>query len=167
MTDLQEILRWRPVNKLGQNHFVIQDDWYKGYFIPKNTIIMINMWALHHDPQYYPEPDKFNPHRFINYPLSAAEYAAIPDVDARDHFGFGGGRRICPGLHVAVNSLFINVARTLWGFNIQHARDEKGNIIPVDTTTKGLMPGAFSNARPFACCTSQISKMDADFSDYG
>jgi hypothetical protein len=57
-------------------------------------------------------------------------------------------------MHVATNSLFINVARTLWGFDIQHARDEKGNVIPVDTTTKGLMPVAFSNAKPFPCCTS-------------
>src|ERR1700719_4030318 len=29
--------------------------------------------------------------------LGAAEYAASPDVFARDHFGYGGGRRICPG----------------------------------------------------------------------
>jgi len=50
------------VNKFGQNHYVIQDDWYKGYFIPKNTIIMINMWALHHDPEYYPEPEKVTTH---------------------------------------------------------------------------------------------------------
>jgi len=64
--------------------------------------------------------------------------------------------------------LFINVARTLWGFNIQHARDKKGNIIPVDTTTKGLMPGAFSNAKPFPCCTSLfISVTFVDDSDYG
>ena len=72
----------------------------------------------------------------------------------RDHFGFGGGRRICPGLHVAEKSLFINIARTLWGFDIQLAKDEDGNVIPVDFTTKGLMPGALSNPKPFKCCKS-------------
>jgi cytochrome P450 len=46
------------VNKLGQNHYVIQDDWYKGFFIPKNTIIMLNLWALHHNEEEFPEPDK-------------------------------------------------------------------------------------------------------------
>jgi cytochrome P450 len=37
---------------------VTEDDWYNGYFIPKNSIIMMNLWAIHHDPEDYPEPDK-------------------------------------------------------------------------------------------------------------
>ena len=54
----QEVFRWRPVSKLGQNHYVTEDNWYKGYFIPKNTIIMLNLWALHYDEDTYPEPEK-------------------------------------------------------------------------------------------------------------
>ena len=80
------------------------------------------------------------------------EYAALADVTKRDHFTFGGGRRICPGSWVAERSMFLNLARLLWGFNIEHAKDENGNIIPVDFTTDGLVPGALSNAKPFACC---------------
>jgi cytochrome P450 family 6 len=26
--------------------------------------IVISIWGLHHDPEYYPEPEKFNPERF-------------------------------------------------------------------------------------------------------
>jgi len=37
---------------------VTEDDWYEGYFIPKNTIIMMNIWAMHYDPEYFPEPEK-------------------------------------------------------------------------------------------------------------
>lgn len=37
---------------------VTEDDWYNGYFIPKNSIIMMNLWAIHHDPEDYQEPDK-------------------------------------------------------------------------------------------------------------
>jgi len=71
----------------------------------------------------------------------------------RDHFAYGGGRRICPGLHVAEQSLFVNIARLLWGFNIEHARKENGEIIPVDFTTNGLSPGFLSIPKPFKCCT--------------
>ena len=84
--------------------------------------------------------------------MSAGEYAAIPDVNERDHFTFGGGRRICPGLHLAERSVFLNLARLMWGFDITHAKDENADIVPVDYTTKGLMPGGLSNARPFKCC---------------
>jgi hypothetical protein len=85
--------------------------------------------------------------------LTAGEYAALPDVNARDHFSFGGGRRICPGMHVAERSIFLNLARLLWGFNVEHAKDENGNDIPVDATTEGLVPGALSNPKLFKCCT--------------
>jgi hypothetical protein len=43
----------------------------------------------------------------------------MPDPRQRDHFSFGAGRRICPGLHLSENSLFITLARILWAFNIE------------------------------------------------
>jgi cytochrome P450 len=160
------------------NHYVMEDDWYEGYFIPKNSVIMINQWALNYDEELYPDPEKvpfallqlpppafspqvsddwqYNPERFVHHNLTAGEYAALANVNERDHFSFGGGRRICPGLHIAERSVFINLARLLWGFNIEHARDEKGEIIPVDFTSDGLMPGAMSNAKMFQCCTAPL-----------
>jgi cytochrome P450 len=51
-------MRWRPTTKLGMNHYLIEDDWYEGYFIPKNSVIMLNQWALHYDEEAYPEPFK-------------------------------------------------------------------------------------------------------------
>ena len=62
---MKETLRWRPSNKVGQNRMVTEDDWYEGYFIPKNSIIMMNLWAIHHNPDDYPEPDKV-PTNFIS-----------------------------------------------------------------------------------------------------
>ena len=41
-----------------------QEDYeYNGIKIEKGTTLMCSVWALHHDPVYYPEPDKFNPER--------------------------------------------------------------------------------------------------------
>ena len=53
---IKELLRWRPINKFGNNHYVTQDDWYNGYFIPKDSVIMANWWAIHYDEKYYPDP---------------------------------------------------------------------------------------------------------------
>lgn len=40
------------------NHYVIEDDWYEGYFIPKNSVVILNQWALHYDEEQFPEPEK-------------------------------------------------------------------------------------------------------------
>lgn len=52
---------------------------------------------------------------------------------------------------MAEQSLFINLARLLWGFNIELAKDENGEPIPVDFTTAGLRPGFMSNPKPYRC----------------
>jgi len=95
---------------------------------------------------------QYDPERYIHDDLTAGECAAHPDVSKRDHFSFGGGRRICPGLHLAERSIFVNLARLLWGFELALAKDRDGNVIPVDFTKDGLVPGALSNVKPFKCC---------------
>ena len=111
---------------------------------------MINWWALHYDPVRFPNPDVYEPERFLNFHQTAGE-EANGDVDKRPHFAFGGGRRICPGMHVAERSIFLNYARILWGFDIDFKRDAKGVKIPVDPGLGGMNPGMFCNAKPFQC----------------
>ena len=91
---IKEIMRYRPITKSGQLHMLTEDDEYKGYFIPKGTIVMISWWAIHFNPKRYPDPYTFKPERFLNHKLSAAEYTALADVSLRDHFGYGAGRRV-------------------------------------------------------------------------
>jgi hypothetical protein len=57
-------------------------------------------------------------------------------------------------LHVAERSIFLNLARLLWGFDLTLAKDKNGEIIPIDFSTDGLVPGALSNVKPFKCCNS-------------
>lgn len=84
------------------------------------------------DPARYADPQSFSPERFLSHPMSASAYANSPDVDARDHFGYGGGKRVCVGLHLAERSLFIMTSRLLHAFNIKHALDANKQPIPVD-----------------------------------
>jgi len=56
------------------------------------------------------------------------------------------------GLHVAERSIFLNLARLLWGFDLQLDKDQDGNTIPIDFSIDGLVPGALSNVKPFKCC---------------
>ncbi len=45
-TMLKEVIRWGPTTPLGAPHCVEQDDVHNGYFIPKGSIIMPNIWYV-------------------------------------------------------------------------------------------------------------------------
>lgn len=50
-----------------------------------------------------------------------------------DHYGYGAGRRICPGMHMAERTQWRITARLLWAFEIHQAVDpETGNSIVID-----------------------------------
>lgn len=41
---IKELLRTRPPNKFGMQHYTTEDDWYNGFFIPKETVVVLNWW---------------------------------------------------------------------------------------------------------------------------
>jgi cytochrome P450 len=131
---IKETQRFRPVAPQGFPHATSKDDEYKGYLIPAGTTVLANAYSVHFDPQRHPNPHQFRPERWLDpkWDISAAEAAAQKDPARRDHFAYGVGRRICPGLHVAENSLFLLVSRVFWGFNVGHDYDEQGRKVEVD-----------------------------------
>jgi hypothetical protein len=81
------------------------------------------------------------------------------DPFERDHFSYGAGRRGCPGVHVAERSLFINVSRVLWGFNLDKKVGADGKVVEV---TETMMPGFFSVPAPFECAITPRSEQHAE-----
>ncbi|KAF5019281.1 hypothetical protein F66182_8718 [Fusarium sp. NRRL 66182] len=114
-----ETLRWRPIAPGGIPHATTEDDTYNGHFIPKDTVVIANIWAIHHDEEIYDRPEEFIPERFLNNKYGTREEPTPEDAEHRRQvYTFGGGRRVCPGQHLAVNSLIINTAKMLWAFDI-------------------------------------------------
>ncbi|XP_078574207.1 cytochrome P450 2U1-like [Branchiostoma floridae x Branchiostoma japonicum] len=70
-----------------------------GYDIPKGTVVEVILWSVHHDPNLWPEPDKFDPNRFIN---DAGKYVKREGV-----IPFSLGRRVCLGEQLARMELFL------------------------------------------------------------
>jgi len=62
---VKEVIRWEPVAPLGIPHLSISDDLYNDYYIPANSVVIPNQWAMLNDEQDYPEPRIFKPERFF------------------------------------------------------------------------------------------------------
>nr|F1SY62.1 RecName: Full=Cytochrome P450 monooxygenase 58 [Postia placenta Mad-698-R]BAK09406.1 cytochrome P450 [Postia placenta] len=142
---VKEVLRWRPVGPVGVPRRTSEDDWYKGYFIPKGTLVIANVWAMNRDPAIYPDYDEFRPDRFLD---ASGNEIDIAGTHGQGHVTYGFGRRICIGMHVANQALFIDIAALLWAFNIEAPTGPDGNpILPsrTDFVDEGLVfrPAAF------------------------
>ncbi|KAJ7726441.1 cytochrome P450 [Mycena maculata] len=135
----KELFRWLPIVPLAVPHRAMADDVYEGYFIPKDTLVIANVWKFLHDPEVYANPFVFNPDRFLG---------TNPEPHPIDVGLFGYGRRVCPGTHLADVSVWINVAKAAAGLNITRALDASGNEIdPVAETTDGII----TRPMPFTC----------------
>jgi cytochrome P450 len=92
--------------------------------IPKDATVIIPSYAIHRSEQMkYTNPDTFDPSRYVNHPRLASDYAGSPDFNNRDHYGYGAGRRICPGMHLAERTQWRAIAKILWAFDIELAVD--------------------------------------------
>ncbi|KAJ5421624.1 hypothetical protein N7491_010069 [Penicillium cf. griseofulvum] len=132
---VKEAIRWHTVAPMGIPHKTDEDDIINGYVIPKNAIILPNIWSFNNDPAIYPNPRDFRPERFLSEPV------ALEPGDV----SFGFGRRICPGRLIAETSVFLMIAHTLAVFNIKKPTEDGKEIEPTVYCTPGLL----SHFEPF------------------
>ncbi|KAF5380073.1 hypothetical protein D9615_006264 [Tricholomella constricta] len=121
---IKEVERCHNPFWLGTPHVNTEDVTYRGHFIPKDTVIVMNTYTMHHNPQRYPDPHTFDPERYVNDHTTAAESANLADPYQRDHWMFGVGRRICPGIIVADREVYLAISRMLWAFNMEEIPSE-------------------------------------------
>ncbi|KAL1861563.1 hypothetical protein Daus18300_008826 [Diaporthe australafricana] len=134
---VKEVHRWRPVLPGGVPHAVTADDTFMGYHIPKGATIVPGHWAMSMDEEMYPNPDAFEPERFLK----------DPDLP---YSQFGFGRRKCIGQYVGNNSMMINVARMLWAYDFKKGWDiVNGKKVEARVDPLGFYNGFNSPPLPF------------------
>jgi cytochrome P450 len=113
-------------------------------------MIILNIWGLNHtsalSSSESPLSD-FDPDRYATRTQLSPHYAASPDFASRDHYTYGAGRRMCPGIHLAERTLVIAIAKLLWAFEF---RENPGKPVDVDPRT-GYSEGLVRAPVPFEC----------------
>ncbi|XP_066275013.1 steroid 17-alpha-hydroxylase/17,20 lyase-like isoform X2 [Branchiostoma lanceolatum] len=135
---IHEVMRIGSIAPLSLPHATTVDTTLRGYQIPKGTWIMPNLWALHHDPATWGDPDVFRPERFLD-----ENGKPIPKPAAL--MPFSAGRRACPGEAVAKADTFLLLGGLVHNFRFRIPEGEG----PPDLTPDKKGGGAGSLPSPY------------------
>ncbi|CAI0429135.1 unnamed protein product [Linum tenue] len=133
-----ETLRLYPAGPLLVPHASSEDCVVGGYHVPRDTILLVNAWAIHRDPNLWDDPTSFIPERYENE--GKESYKMIP---------FGLGRRSCPGVGLAHRFMGLTLGILIQCFEWERVSEEEVDM----TEGKGAtMP----REKPLeAICTSR------------
>uniref|UniRef100_A0A8D0VKS0 Steroid 17-alpha-hydroxylase/17,20 lyase n=1 Tax=Sus scrofa TaxID=9823 RepID=A0A8D0VKS0_PIG len=110
---IREVLRFRPVSPTLIPHRAIIDSSIGEFTIDKDTDVVVNLWALHHNEKEWHRPDLFMPERFLD---PTGTQLISPSLS---YLPFGAGPRSCVGEMLARQELFLFTAGLLQRFDLE------------------------------------------------
>ncbi|TQE09291.1 hypothetical protein C1H46_005226 [Malus baccata] len=109
---IKETFRLHPVTPLLLPRKAEQDMEICGYIVPKGAQVLVNAWAIGRDPCIWDNPTSFVPERFLGLDdqidVLGKNFELVP---------FGGGRRICPGMLLAIRMLNLMLGSLINSFD--------------------------------------------------
>ncbi len=120
----------------------VEDALVGGYHIRRGSDVIVRVYHTHHDPRWFPDPERFDPERF-----SPARRASIP---ACAYLPFGAGTRLCVGKSFAMLEALLILASTAQRFLL---RAMPGTVVELDMALtlapkRGLPMRVQSRSRP-------------------
>ncbi|KAG2681455.1 hypothetical protein I3760_11G145700 [Carya illinoinensis] len=120
---IKETLRLHPALPFIVPRCPSQSSTLGGYWVPKGTRVLLNVWAIHRDPKFWDNPLEFQPERFLNDSVKV-EYSG----HNFHYFPFGSGRRICVGLPLAERMLKYIIASFFHAYEWKLPQDTKQDL---------------------------------------
>ncbi|XXH01610.1 hypothetical protein Hte_007970 [Hypoxylon texense] len=109
----------------NESHSFVVD----GHVIPKGVEVGVNIYSLHHNPEYFPEPFNFRPERWLQPSDTESEHSWASFKTARDAFAtFSVGSRGCAGKAMAYLEISLVLAKTSWYFDFRSAEGKLGKL---------------------------------------
>ncbi|GMI93955.1 cytochrome P450, family 82, subfamily C, polypeptide 4 [Hibiscus trionum] len=111
---IKETLRLYPALPLSVLHEANEDCTVNGYHVSAGTWLILNIQKIQRDPRTWENPYEFRPERFMT---------THKDVEVRGQnfelIPFSSGRRMCPGVSLALQVLQLTLANLLHWFEFE------------------------------------------------
>ncbi|XP_062833061.1 cytochrome P450 2J5 [Anolis carolinensis] len=132
-----EVMRYRFVVLIGTGRQTTKDVNIGSFFIPKETVIIPDMYAILHDPQHWETPEEFNPNHFLDKDGNF--------VTRKEFLVFGAGARVCLGEQLGRMQYFLFLTNLLKAFHFQ--------LPPgVKELSEDNVVGALLSPKPYKIC---------------
>jgi cytochrome P450 len=125
----------------------LEDDVVAGVEVPAGTLIIVSPWLLHRRAQDWPEPERFDPERFL-----------LRRAPGGDYLPFGAGPRLCIGRDVALVQCVRILAELLRGRRVVRPAGAPGVRVDALVTLRprgglplALVPSTPAAPRPATC----------------
>ena len=120
-----EVLRITTPVKFSLPHCTLDDTKLNGYDIDRDTVVMVNLHSVHHDKDYWGNPEEFQPDRFLTKERTL-------DVERSNRvIPFGVGRRRCIGDHLAKLELFLLFSNVMQICTFSPTDGEPMDLMPI------------------------------------
>lgn len=138
---ISETHRLYPAAPLLVPHLSSHDCTIQGYDVPRNTMLLVNAWAIHRDPELWDDPTSFKPERFVGEEFSSQNKLMV----------FGIGRRACPGAGLAQRVVGLTLGSLIQCFDWKRTEEREVDMAEGKglTMPKVVPLEAMCKARPF------------------
>ncbi|PIA46297.1 hypothetical protein AQUCO_01500066v1 [Aquilegia coerulea] len=130
---VKETMRMRPIAPLAVPHRAVRDSKLMGTKIVEGTPVMVNLYAMHHDPSIWVEPYRFMPDRFMASSVDKDSESDLRNME-RSFLPFGAGRRTCAGMDLAKLQVAFTLASLIKTFHWSSVAEDQLPDLSEDLT---------------------------------